>query len=309
MRGLFLQTDAIDQLWALDLPEIVRIHALDVVENGYTVIQGAVPPETCAAVIAAFRRNEAANPAIFAANQNPLGHYPRIVNLHNVMPELTRLFTRNNVYLAVLDALFGAPASLYTSLFYEIGSQQPLHRDTPVFSTRPEYHYFGSTVYLEDAGAENGCLEVLEGGHLMPELDREEIARRRYGDLDKIPALDGDAWMEYQDTVVANGKSQGMRIRDVPVKAGDTLIWHPQLPHGGTPIRDPNRTRFSLVMHVTPEGIPVYHQNAFFAPSKEFSERPGWGYYEVDGRQIADQRHGVSFGHDRNYTLDQFKTA
>jgi hypothetical protein len=46
-------------------------------------------------------------------------------------------------------------ATLYSSIFYETGSQQSLHRDTPVFTTRPEYLYFGNTVYLEPAGEEN----------------------------------------------------------------------------------------------------------------------------------------------------------
>jgi phytanoyl-CoA hydroxylase len=40
---------------------------------------------------------------------------------------------------------------------------------------------------------------------------------------------------------------------------GDTAIWHPQTPHGGTEIRDLTRTRHSIVMHTTPAGVPLYH--------------------------------------------------
>lgn len=206
--------------------------------------------------------------------------------------------------------LFGAPAALYTSLFYETGSQQPLHRDSPVFATRPEYHFFGTTVYLESAGDENGCLdEVMEGGHVIPELDQESMALRRFGSLDKIPNLDNDMWGEYQNAVVAEGRARGLQVKKLYVDAGDSLIWHPQLPHGGSPIKNLNRTRFSLVMHNTPVGVPVYHQNVFFHPSKQVSEKTPWGYREVDGRMIADFRHGISFGHVKDYTLDQFQPA
>jgi phytanoyl-CoA hydroxylase len=307
MLGRFLQPNAVELINGLGLDPSIRERALEVIEQGYTVIPGAVSPKDCEAIINTFRRSEQANDAIFAKSRSPQGHYPRIVNLHYALPDLMRLFTRNPQLLATLDALFGAPASLYTSLFYEVGSEQPLHRDTPVFSTRPEYLYFGVTVYLETADEKNGCLEVMAGGHKIPELDREAMAIRRYGSIDKVPNLDNDMWVEYQNSVTAAGHAAGLKRSTVHVNAGDTLIWHPQLPHGGTPIRDKARTRFSLVMHVTPEGVPVYHQNVFFAPSKSFPETASWGYFEADDRKIADFGFSVSFGHQHNYARDDFK--
>jgi ectoine hydroxylase-related dioxygenase (phytanoyl-CoA dioxygenase family) len=307
MLGRFLRPDAAKQIAALDIDPKVKAHALEVVAKGYTVVRGAIPPMQCKAVINAFRRLETLNAAIFAENRNQFGHYPRIVNLHTVMPQLLPLFTANPIWLQTQDVLFGAPTVLYTSLFYETGSQQPLHRDTPVFATRPEYLYFGTTVYLEPAGEENGCLEVMEGGHKMAELDRNAMAVRRFGASDKIPDVDGDLWNEYQNTVVADGRAKGLEVKHLHVQAGDSLIWHPQLPHGGTPIKDKQRTRFSFVMHTTPEGVPVYHFPAFFDPERKLSETASWGYREVGGRKIADFRYGISFDHARNYTLDQIK--
>jgi phytanoyl-CoA hydroxylase len=306
MLGLFLQPDAITRIAGMDIAPLVKGHALEVVAKGYTVVRGAVPPEVCRDTIAAFRRFERANEAIFGANRNEHGHYPRLINLHTAMPGLLRLFTQNKIWLAVQDVLFGAPTALYTSLFYEVGSQQPLHRDTPVFATRPEYLYFGSSVYLEASDDGNGCLEVMPGGHLIPELDREALALRRYGALDKIPDMDGEGWEEYQNTVVAAGRQRRLATRTLHAQPGDSVIWHPQLPHGGTAIRDVKRTRFSLVMHTTPVGVPVYHMDAFLAPGRPFPQHAPWGYREVDGRQIADLAHGVGFGHDRGYDLSQF---
>jgi phytanoyl-CoA hydroxylase len=213
MIGLFLQPNAAEVIGMSPYDSNVKAHALAVIEDGYTVIKNGISEELCRETIAAFRRFECANEEIFAENRDANGHYPRIVNLHSVLPELVSLFTQNSVWLQVQDVLFGAPTALYTSLFYEVGSQQPLHRDTPVFATRPEYLYFGTTVYLEPAGDENGCLEVLEGGHKIPELDREAMALRRYRSLDNIPAIDGDIWNEYQDEVTALGLSRGLGIK------------------------------------------------------------------------------------------------
>ncbi len=224
MLGLFLQPDAAQRIAEMPIAPAVQQHALEVIENGYTVIKGGVSPQLCRQAIDAFRRFETANDAIFAKHRNEAGHYPRINNLHAAIPELTRLFTRNAIWLQVQDALFGAPTALYTSLFYEVGSEQPLHRDTPVFTTRPEYLYFGSTVYLEAAGDENGCLEVMEGGQALEELDREAIARRRYDSLDKVPALDGDLWNDYQNAVTAQGRARALPVKRLYVEAGDSLI-------------------------------------------------------------------------------------
>ena len=60
---------------------------------------------------------------------------------------------------------------------------------------------------------------------------------------------------------------------------------------------------------ITPVGVPVYHQRAFFNPNAPFDTKAPWTYREVEGRQIADFRHGVSFGHERNYTLEEFRLA
>jgi len=311
MLGLFLEPDAAAHLSAMDIDPLVKMHALEVVRKGYTLIKGTISPEQCREAIAAFRQFEAANSAIFSENRDANGHYPRIVNLHCAVPALLPLFTRNRVWLEVQDVLFGAPTALYTSLFYEVGSEQPLHRDTPLFATRPEYLYFGTTVYLEPSDDGNGCLEVLEYGHALPEIDREAMARARYDSLEDVPAFDPQLWVDYQDAIAEQGRGRGLRSKKIPAEAGDSLIWHPQLPHGGSPVKDRSRTRFSLVMHNTPQGVPVYHQNVFFQPTKPFSETAPWRYRGCEGREIADFADGISFSGstERKYPLDQLRST
>jgi hypothetical protein len=75
-------------------------------------------------------------------------------------------------------------------------------------------------------------------------------------------------WEKYQDRVTRQCMDAGLKVEKVAVKAGGTVIWHPQLPHGGSAIGDISRTRHSLVMHLAPVGTPVYHQDVFFNPGK-----------------------------------------
>jgi phytanoyl-CoA hydroxylase len=308
MFGRFLQANAAELIAAAEASDLARASAREVVEKGYTVIPGAVDPHQARALIAAFRRFEASNEPIFGQYRDSAGHYPRILNLHTALPEFADLFARNTALLETLDLLFGKPATLYTSLFYETGSQQALHRDSPVFATRPEYMYFGTTVYLEPTDDHNGCLEVLEGGHRLAEPDRERMALRRYGSLENLPAFDNEFWVEYQNRVSNEGLSQGLGLRKLHVQTGDTLIWHPQTPHGGSRIEDRSRTRFSMVMHVIPVDTPVYHQNAFFNPNADLPTELRYQYQETGGRPIIDQRpNGIGFALDTPFPLSAFK--
>jgi phytanoyl-CoA hydroxylase len=306
-RGLFLRPNAPSLIGGMKLDPGISQHCLSVLEKGYTVIPGAIPLDQCERTARDFHAFEQANATIFGENRGAEGHYPRIVNLHLAIPSLTRLFTGNTKMLQVLDALFGEPAALYTTLFYQVGSQQDLHRDTPAFATRPEHLYFGATVYLEPAGDANGCLEVLEGGHAVAELDQEAMARARFGSPDAVPGFDQPLWNDYQNAVVADCRARGLVSRPLKVQAGDTVIWHPQAPHGGTPIRDPKRTRLSLVMHITPVGVHVYNMSVFFNPRGEIRDDSVWTYRDVDGRQVLNHGPSVSFGHVRDYALDRFQ--
>ncbi|ULU25205.1 phytanoyl-CoA dioxygenase family protein [Dyella terrae] len=283
----------------------IRKHAENLINNGFTIIKQSMPRERCKALIEHFKAFASANADKFQQFLDADGHYPRIVNLHAAMPELFELFAKNTVAYKVQEAMFGAKPSLYTSLFYERGSAQPTHRDTPLFSTKPEYFYFGVWVALEDANEVNGALQVYPGGHKMPELDRESIAIKRLGSLDDLPAMSNDLWLDYQGEVVRQCKDAGLNLELLCVEAGDTVIWHPQLPHGGGSIQDMSKSRFSFVMHTTPIGVPVYHQDKFFNPQAPAPIDAHWQYEEVDGAYRVVQGE-VDFAHKQAYPANAF---
>jgi ectoine hydroxylase-related dioxygenase (phytanoyl-CoA dioxygenase family) len=294
-----------DKLRTVTDPELYQ-YAFVFLRDGYVVIPNSVAPEACDEILAEFRATEARNGHLFSPHLDSDGHYPRMINMHLAVPGLRRLFHENRMALALQDLLFGSETVLYTSLFYERGSGQDIHRDTPYFCTRPEYRYFGMWVALEDVDEANGPLMAFTGGHQIAEVDREAMATELFGSPDDAPAMSDLSWNAYQTRVADECRAANLELVTLPVSKGSTILWHPQLPHGGAPIADFSRTRFSLVMHTTPENTPVYYQDAFFNPNKPLPTAAGWSYLEDGGRRFAD--HGiVGFNHKSNHAIAEFR--
>jgi phytanoyl-CoA hydroxylase len=276
-------------------------------EDGIATLPSSLSPDHVDDLARRFRTFEAANDHIFRKHRDTDGHYPRIVNLHLSFPDLLELFTLNIRALRLMDGMFGSETVIYTSLFYERGSAQDIHRDTPYFATKPDYLYFGVWVALEDTDESNGPLQVVRKGHLLDELNVREIAARHVKDPTEINPSSPELWDDYQRRVQEQCFAGGLTVEPVTVKKGDTIIWHPKTPHGGAPILDSSRTRLSFVMHVTPHGVPVYHQDVFFNPDREVSYAANWVYREAGGRKYADFP-VTNFGHRFDYRPAEFLT-
>ena len=275
-------------------PEI-RSHAIDLIENGYTVIPGCVPPRDREAAVTGFRSWCERRSEVVLKHRAEQGRLPRIMNLHCDVPELLPLFSHNERALAVQDFCFGYRTSAYTSLFYETGSQQSLHRDVPYFCTEPEHFFFGMWVALEDVDLDNGPLLIVPGSHRLQSADPHALgaARRRRG-LD-IPPVCRELWNEYQTSVQERCRQAKLSAGPLQVSAGDTVVWHPLAFHGGTSISDPGRTRMSIVFHTTPEGVPVYQGDVFFDGNASPSRTSLYDYKSMSGRSFVSW-HSVAFG-------------
>lgn len=226
------------------------------------------------------------------------------MNIHATLPQFWPLFSTNKA-LQIQDYLFGMENILYTSLFFETGTSQAIHRDTPLFWTKPANMYFGTWLALEKTDFENGPLIVIPGSHRLPILDRSAIAHSKYADLSEIKDIDGDLWEIYQNKVTQMCVDQGLQIEEVYVDKGDTVIWHPMLAHGGAKIIDPQRSRLSFVIHTTPKETPVYHTDVFFDVKRRVSGKASWGYTDIGGRLMMNSDH-LSIGHSNDdYDYDQ----
>lgn len=300
----YMQPDAMSILDELseNLEEDTRKHIEDVLNKGYCVIRSSLPTECIQKGIKRYARFKRTASRLVAPSE--ADKYRRVVNLHCALPELAELFTKNEPALKVLDTLFQDKATLYTSLFFEIGSGQDMHRDTPYFWTNPGYRYFGMWVALEEANSDNGCLIVLEGSHLIEEEAREAIARSFYNDNAEIPASDMRLWSAYQEQVTQKGSKLELKCIEVHVNAGDTIIWHPQTMHGGLQIKDKSKSRMSQAMHITPPNVAVYHNNAFFNPQLQLPESTTWDYTSNNGRKYINHP-VIDFEHKFPIAIDE----
>ncbi|RCS31504.1 phytanoyl-CoA dioxygenase family protein [Rhodanobacter denitrificans] len=276
------------------------------IEEGYAVIPSAVDVGVCEDALRQVDALKKAHVDIVSKNADEFGHLYRVVNLHLALDGLKRAFVENQRGLEVCDRFFGEPTSLYTTLYYERGSEQDFHRDTPYFSTKPAGKYLGVWLALDDVDDENGPLRVTPGSHVLPPINVEKMAAEIFPDPTNIPSMSMEGWNAYQGEVQKQAREHGLMQKNVHVRRGDVIIWHPEMLHGGAPHTNKVRSRRSLVMHVTPAGVPVYHIDVFFNPSKKVPTRAGWEYEEFQKRKIAkfDQ---VDFGHEYAVSINKLR--
>jgi len=183
------------------------------------------------------------------ANKREDGTYPRLIGLHEEVAVIQELFS-NEITLKLQELLFGRGDSLFTTITFLQGSQQPLHRDIPVFHVAPGNFYFRIWFALEDTTAENGTLTGVKGGHRVA-VDRYAMPHRFYSRLDEIPEQDPLLWRKHQDALKQKYEEAGLTEEKFALSKGDLLIWHPLFPHGGSEIENKRSSRRSVVLHVT----------------------------------------------------------
>jgi phytanoyl-CoA hydroxylase len=262
---------------------------LSFLEDGYLVVEQSVSAAVVDNAVTAFYNWKERNaskmlPEFYKYN----GLLERVMTIHSAIPEFKALFAENTS-LSYQDFLFPQETVLLTSLFFEVGSEQDIHRDEPLFWTQPAHYYFGTWLALEDTDASNGPLIVIPGSHkINPNLiNRLKIANQKYDDLKKIDPADSFLWENYQKEIQNLCEANGLSKKEVHVKKGDTIIWHPLLAHGGAAVKDQHRTRLSFVMHTIPYEVPVFGTNIFFNPGEKVKIKARLQYEVLNNRKMV----------------------
>jgi phytanoyl-CoA hydroxylase len=274
-------------------------------QHGYVVIPGALSAEYSDRALAGIDAFKSKYPEAVVLNANEFGYLYRVVNLHLVVDALADAFSHNKA-LPVCDRFFGEASTLYTSLYYERGSEQALHRDTPYFCTRPADRYLGAWLALDDVDSENGPLRIVPRSHQLPAIDLRALACEVFPDSATIPPISDVGWNAYQAQVQRQCDEHDLQPVELHVKLGDMIIWHPSMFHGGAPHHLMERSRRSLVMHVTPKGTPVHQLDLFFNPDRQIPAKAAWRYYKHHGREIARFRQ-IDFGHSHTIPVRRLR--
>ncbi len=238
--------------------------------DGYTILRNAVSTELCDKAAEDIEK--------FYAR----GNGSRVVNLHMTSKNVRNVITTAAVHQWVRENCFHEP-TVYTSLSFLEGTQQPIHRDVPHFNTFPPYQFIGIWYALEDASIENGCLEYVRGGHLVEDLDGVDLAVELFPQTDNLTKKQIDVVVnEYGERVLQACK--GLPIERGVLAKGDVLIWDAKLPHGGGKILKEGATRKSVVAHCVSRGTEVFNAENFvgneFAPNNNlFYDLAANGWY------------------------------
>ncbi|MEQ8767311.1 MAG: phytanoyl-CoA dioxygenase family protein [Planctomycetota bacterium] len=141
--------------------------------------------------------------------------------------------------LDILSLLYRRRPIPFQTLNFEVGTQQPTHSDVIHFHSFPHHFMAGVWIPFEEVDEDNGPLHYFPGSHRLPDYDLDTLGLQ--------PSYDN--YPLYEQLV--SGLQQVHRLErvDAKVKRGQAIIWAANLFHGGTPIRDPSRTRLSQVVH------------------------------------------------------------
>lgn len=170
----------------------------------------------------------------------------RVVDAYAVMPEALDLLANKRV-ITFLRAIFGEDPLLFQGLSFDRGSGQGLHQDTAYVVVDRPLELAACWIALEDIQEGSGELMYVRGSHRFPEAGLFNGKKHWNAQEDGDDAhLKWFAWLEN------SAEKMGLKREVFRAKKGDILVWHADLAHGGSPIKDESKSRKSLVGHYCP---------------------------------------------------------
>ena len=233
----------------------------DFVEKGYVIFKHAVPEDIVDQILAdahgIYDRPEnyvlkGQGKYLDPAELTKLNRGNRIIDLYAVSAAARDAIMTSPV-ADFLNLIFDEPPIAMQSLFFEYGSQQAIHQDTAYVVSGKPLSLAASWIALEDVTAGSGELIYYPGSHRFQHF--------LFSDAHKSWVQDRDGQEQHKTFL----KSLHQQASDLGIKKdsfiaqkGDVLIWHADLAHGGSKIKN-DMTRRSLVAHYCPLSVkPKY---------------------------------------------------
>jgi len=221
--------------------------------DGYLILTGFYSADqlddTWAAYEAAIAAGDVVPPDEPLYDGDPLPG--RTSNVHFGVPAMDEmLFEPRMAHL--VSVLLGAAAKPFQTIVGHKSSQQLEHSDSIHMSTYPPGHLVANWIAYEHIDADAGPLVYYPGSHKLPYLLSEDLG---------IPPDAGYAHYHtrYEPAIQALIAEHGLQPEYFVPKKGDVLLWHANLLHGGSKVRDVRLSRKALVCHFFAEGCVCYH--------------------------------------------------
>lgn len=242
--------------------------------------------------------------------KNEYGFGDRIGQLHQKYPDLLKMADNKNI-INFLKWAFDDTPIVFGSLNFDRGTQQGVHKDGIFFWPEPHYSMAGVWVALEDINEDSGPLFYIPGSHkwpfyfsedvisLDPELEKVRInavnasPEERALCTSKVGSLWGNVLRAQEK------KMNGERVT-FNLKAGDVVIWHPLLAHGGSPVNNPKLSRKSVVFHFISKNTKLYTHEQFMLHRN--SDLKSLSHQELNLNKFGDLEY-MQYGYYVTYPL------
>ncbi|NEP75648.1 MAG: phytanoyl-CoA dioxygenase [Okeania sp. SIO2G4] len=170
-------------------------------------------------------------------------YHDRIQDAWTFNQDVKKIATSPKI-INLLKILYQREPIPFQTLNFKFGTQQSTHSDSIHFSSMPARFMCGVWVALEDIDANNGPLHYYPGSHKLPIFDLNDLGIT--GSYQNKPY---DVYPIYEEFLQSLIEHNGLKKVELYVKKGQALIWAANLLHGGSPVLDKNRTRYSQVTH------------------------------------------------------------
>lgn len=188
----------------------------------------------------------------------------RIENAFHISTKVRDLAI-NKIILDTLKDLLGGSFFPFQTLNFEKGTQQKLHSDWFHFAPSNNKGLAGVWVAFEDTNEDNGALVVVPGSHKLPYKFPSDLGIKPGSKENPY-----EYYTAYEDAIEKLVTSHWDKTL-VKLKKGQVLIWHSNLIHGGSEIKDNTKTRYSQVTHYFQKGnlyfSPIKSKKSFFGKS------------------------------------------
>ncbi len=184
----------------------------------------------------------------------------KVVESYKASPIVNQKFFRNKRLIELLSFIFKKDIVPFHTINFIEGSEQKTHSDSIHMSTVPEGYMIAAWAALEATDENNGPLFYYPGSHKLPYLSCLD-----YDSGNSKYRIGEKSYANYEEHIEHLVKSENLEKKYFYAEAGDILIWHANLLHGGDMIKEKGRTRKSMVAHYFAKDVLCYH---------EISQRP-----------------------------------
>jgi len=165
--------------------------------------------------------------------------WPYKLNDTHLVDEVITEFAVDRRLMGMLTELLGGVPVVCNTLVFERSSQQPAHFDTFFMPSKTPNKMCATWIAMDPVTDDNGPLFYYPGSH--------RIEPYRFSD-GTVKANDREYPLA-EAHIAKIIETHDLKKEVFYAQPGDVFIWHAQLLHGGSVIRDMAQTRTSLVTH------------------------------------------------------------